>query len=448
MIRLDTVVLMGALILALLPAPGGAMDVAVTRGDDPAPNGCLTGDCSLREAVILANALPGPDRIVLPAGLYQLTIAGTAAGDTTVGDLDIDGDVEIAGAGAAATTILAENTNRIFSASAHKLTVRNLTLAGGRADNGGAIVTAGPLIVQDAILSNNQATASGGAILGGASEIVLRRVQLSNNTAVSVGGAVHAGGGGVLVVDSTISQNMSGSSDGGGIYSDGPTRIYRSLIQGNHAASGGGISVFGGSLEVHESTFSGNSADATGGGVFASYPVLIVQSTLSANTAGSSGGALAFSNGLGQGSTVVYLSTLHLNTAPSGSALFFLDFTDALGPPIMTDTVISGTCATSGSRNFQTPVGNVESPGNSCNLGGNQSHDVAAVNLKLGPLGNNGGPTPTHLPLAGSAVLNAAQNCVSFDQRGFGRTSAAICDSGSVTAGAVDDALFRDGFNL
>jgi len=110
--------------------------------------------------------------------------------------------------------------------------------------------------------------------------------------------------------------------------------------------------------------------------------------------------------------------------------------------------VISGTCATDGSRNFVAPIGNVESPGNTCGLNNIDSkHDVAAVDLKLGALGDNGGPTPTHLPLAGSAVLAAGQNCFSYDQRGYGLTSTAVCDSGSVSASAVDDALFRYGFD-
>src|SRR5512146_1444283 len=138
MIRLDTIALMFAFLLALLPACAGAMDFTVTRGDDPAPNGCQPGDCSLREAVMVANALPGTDRIILPAGLYQLTISGNAADDAAVGDLDIDDNVEVLGAGAATTTILVVNNNRIFSASGHSLTLKEVTLAGGRADNGGA----------------------------------------------------------------------------------------------------------------------------------------------------------------------------------------------------------------------------------------------------------------------------------------------------------------------
>jgi len=448
MIRLDTLVLMGSFILALLPASAGATDFAVTRTDDPAPNGCLPADCSLREAVLVANALPGTDRIVLPAGLYQLTIAGTAADDAAVGDLDIDDNVEVLGAGADTTTILVVNNNRIFSASGHSLTLKKVTLAGGRADNGGAILTGGPLIVEDSILSGNQVTGSGGAIFGGASQIVLRRAQLSNNTAATAGGAVYGGTGGVLVVDSTINDNVASSLDGGGIASLGPTRVYRSVFESNHAAfGGGGISCFAG-LEVRESTLSGNHSDDTGGGIYSSYPLLIDRSALSGNTAASSGGALAVSDYGGGERPSVVSSTLYLNTAPSGSAIYFFDPYPEWPEPELLNTVISGTCATSGSRNFVAIFGNVESPGNTCNLGANSSHDVAAVNLKLGTLGDNGGPTPTHLPLAGSAVLGAGENCASYDQRGYGLTSIAVCDSGSVSASAVDDAVFRYGFDF
>jgi predicted outer membrane repeat protein len=326
------------------------------------------------------------------------------------------------------------------------LTLKKVTLAGGRADNGGAILTGGPLIVEDSILSGNQVTGSGGAIFGGAFQIVLRRAQLSNNTATTFGGAVSAGNGGVLVVDTTISDNTASSADGGGIISNGPTRIYRSVIKNNHAMNsfGGGVACEAtATLEIHESTISGNSA-FVGGGIYATYPVLIDRSTLSGNTANSSGGGLVFANGTyGVGSALVSSSTLYLNTAGIGSAIYFIDGKQDLPVPVLTNTVISGTC-TGSARSFLAPTGNVESPGNTCNVDVN--HDVSAVNLKLGALGDNGGPTPTHLPLAGSAVLAVGQNCPSYDQRGYGLVSTAVCDSGSVSASAVNDAVFRDGF--
>ena len=44
-----------------------------TRLDDPAGNACPPQDCSLRGAVLAANASLGSDRIELGAGTYALT---------------------------------------------------------------------------------------------------------------------------------------------------------------------------------------------------------------------------------------------------------------------------------------------------------------------------------------------------------------------------------------
>ncbi len=70
------------LVAGSLVSPIGAADAAVfevTRLDDPAPDSCAPGDCSLREAVLSANdesGHPGPDTIVLPAGVIELSLAG------------------------------------------------------------------------------------------------------------------------------------------------------------------------------------------------------------------------------------------------------------------------------------------------------------------------------------------------------------------------------------
>ena len=68
----------------------GALDV--NRTDDPAPNGCTPepGGCSLREAIIAANAVPStPDTINLPGGFYQLSRGGINENPASTGDLDI-----------------------------------------------------------------------------------------------------------------------------------------------------------------------------------------------------------------------------------------------------------------------------------------------------------------------------------------------------------------------
>ena len=87
--------------------------ITVDRADDNAGASACTAaanDCSLRGAVINANANPGTT-INVPAGTYQLTIAGSGEQFAATGDLDIRASgTSIIGAGAA-TTIIQQTTN-------------------------------------------------------------------------------------------------------------------------------------------------------------------------------------------------------------------------------------------------------------------------------------------------------------------------------------------------
>lgn len=445
----------------------GAVDFTVTRLDDPTPNGCLPGDCSLREAVIATNALFGADRIVLPAGVLQLTIPRSGPSpDVNTGDLEIYDDVEIVGAGATSTAIIAENADRLFNVTpGSSLVLRQVELSGGQSGFGGAILQNGALTIEDSILIGNTASGDGGAIRNSSgSELILRRVQLLNNISSGDGGAVNSGSAGVLVEDSVIGNNKG--VNGGAIFGNA-IHVYRSLIENNQATtgSGGGIYSSGNcsctSAEIHESTLSGNSAHINGGGVFAPPPLDVELSTFSANTAVIAGGAI-YATTTGGGSSGngfhIYSSTLYLNTAASGSALAFYDDVAGSGaPPDFKNTVISGTCSQSGTGPGETNglLGNIESPGNTCHTNGTfingafSTYNVPAANLKLGALADNGGPTPTHLPLTGSAVINTGWDlvCTKLDQRGYVRVDA-DCDSGAVEASAIDDVIFRDGFEL
>jgi CSLREA domain-containing protein len=80
--------------------------------------------CSLREAIQAANGdpltigectpgAPGGDTIALPAGTYSLT-SSTSDDTNAAGDLDIKSDVALTGAGAATTTIDADQMDRVI----------------------------------------------------------------------------------------------------------------------------------------------------------------------------------------------------------------------------------------------------------------------------------------------------------------------------------------------
>lgn len=73
---------------------------------------------------------------------------------------------------------------------------------------------------------------------------------------------------------------------------------------------------------------------------------------------------------------------------------------------------------------------------------------ISSSNALLGPLQDNGGPTPTMLPGAGSAAIDAIAppDCTqAVDQRGMARPWGAGCDIGAVEV--VVDLIFADGFD-
>src|SRR5262245_61926559 len=69
------------------------------------------GECTLRAAIMEANASPGPDVVQVPAGTYALTLPLPSTNpfyfdtDPAVGDLDILQDLTLTGAGSASTVI-------------------------------------------------------------------------------------------------------------------------------------------------------------------------------------------------------------------------------------------------------------------------------------------------------------------------------------------------------
>jgi hypothetical protein len=95
-----------------------AATIAVTRFDDPAAGMCTPADCSLRQAIAAAQ---DGDAIVAPAGDYRLA----------EGDLVVDTDVTVAGAGGRAV-IHAAPFHRVMRIEGGTVALRGLELTGGQ----------------------------------------------------------------------------------------------------------------------------------------------------------------------------------------------------------------------------------------------------------------------------------------------------------------------------
>jgi len=99
-------VLAGSVLAGCLPVVHAAT-FSVTRVDDPLPNGCLIGDCSLREALLAANINVDSDVIQVPSGTYA----------QTRGTLAISNSVQILGSTTTPTIIDGDGVQALFNVS-------------------------------------------------------------------------------------------------------------------------------------------------------------------------------------------------------------------------------------------------------------------------------------------------------------------------------------------
>ena len=108
---------------------------------NPGGGTALTGDgrVTLRSAIQELNAEGGFGTVILPAGAYTLSPAGTANNPSATGDVEIMAPITVQGAGLATTSIHGDGTDRIFDVqTSNRVTIQNLTLTGGSATTGGA----------------------------------------------------------------------------------------------------------------------------------------------------------------------------------------------------------------------------------------------------------------------------------------------------------------------
>lgn len=211
---------------------------------------------SLREAIQAANATPWDDVIVLNPGTYSLSLSGRNEDLNATGDFDIlggRGQTTIVGLGQGNNDVVidAKGLDRIFQILPDAaLTLEKVTIIGGDAELGGAILNGGTLTIQDAALSNNSAS-SGGAIynfLGNISGI--SNAAFSNNSA-QYGGAIY----------SIFSSNPNNKTIG---------FISNSTFLNNSAQYGGAIFNYIGSTigSISNSTFSQNSSQYYGKDIY------------------------------------------------------------------------------------------------------------------------------------------------------------------------------------
>jgi uncharacterized repeat protein (TIGR01451 family)/CSLREA domain-containing protein len=245
----------------LLPiARAGSFTVDVTS--DEVDGECLD-DCSLRDAIILANTNGEADVVTLSSGVYQLTISGVGEDAGATGDLDVTSVLTITGLGPAQTFIDAGGIDRVFDIQPG----------------------AGTVVISGVTLLNGTVAGNGGGVRNADADLVLVNTAVISN--VAEGSGLDGHGGGMYVVTGSITLNggqvaHNAAYRGGGVYVEAGSGVFAqtglSLIASNVVSDdGGGIYVLQGRVELSGARILSNTAGDTGGGVHADQDGAVLQ---------------------------------------------------------------------------------------------------------------------------------------------------------------------------
>ena len=452
-----------SLSLAVFTSNIRAAIYTVDRTDDgnvasctPAPN-----DCSLRGAIILANASPDDDVINFDSALFSVLQTLVLS----LGELRIqnNGSLTINGIDPALTIIDAKQTGRVFYiAQSATVALNFLTITGGDVHfnfEGGGIYNNGNLSISNSIIRNNLGGTQGGGISnrqllnvsntkflnntllgaegysgGGAIDnsgtAFIYNSEFGNNTAGSYGGAI-SNSGKLLIYLSVISNNGvggirpgGGSAGGGGIYNRGNMSLDGVTISNNSSRNGDGGGIYNqGNADIKKSVIYGNTARGKGGGFqdsaeLSPETISIINTTISGNSADLAGG-LNF--GYAVNNTVNLTNvTVAYNT---NGGLIITAFSSGVSVINVRNSIFSNNSVSDFSGTLTSLGNNLILNKTSAIITGDVTGNIYGLDPLLGILQNNGGRTKTHALLPGSpAIDHGSTNFYpSEDQREFSR---------------------------
>ncbi|RFF32587.1 choice-of-anchor Q domain-containing protein [Wenzhouxiangella sediminis] len=430
-----------AVVLAVMAGPALALDFLVNSNLDVAeatpgdgqcnPINAVGNTCTLRAAIMEANANPGPHNIFLPSGSYNLDLTGIDEDAAATGDLDILADIRIVNGTDNPPLVLGNFSDRVFDVhEGAGLTLVNLGVANGMANAPGNVH-------------------GGGIRVNAGAELELDQVTVSTNIA-NIGGGIYNDGT-VLIADSEFFHNAllddnanSDFTDGAAIFNRGVLSIERSTFR-NNGVFPGGSGLLTNEYAIHSRQ-----------GIVSQPLVLISNSTFYENTNG------IFSDGVNTG---ISFSTLVDNNA---RGIRFLPDIDSLGDlqfQIHQTVVVGHDGDCNGIPDDQPEydvTGNANaSSDETCGFSGIGDFQNIA-NPFNGTAGDHGGKTPTFMPRSNGILVDPATgDCGPMggneDQRGKARpidgdsSGGATCDIGAVefdpgTDPELGDGLFGDRF--
>ncbi len=284
----------------------------------PGDGVCATGGgaCTLRAAIMEANALAGDDVIEVPVGVYMLSLAGDGEDAAMTGDLDITETLRIEGAGQDDTIINGIGADRVFHIMGATVALFDLTVRGGArpGDNGGGIRDNGPasLTMTRVRVTDNSAKDGGGVYKTGGALTLEDCLFDENIASLSAGGAYHVAvaGENLEVTRTTFDHNTCADDAGGLFYSGtGDTTLGGCSFLSNQSADnigGAALTMGGGTAKLVGCTFESNTAVSNVGGLYVSGAnTLILRDSRFASNAAAAG--------IGGGLTAAIIATVDID---------------------------------------------------------------------------------------------------------------------------------------
>ena len=376
-------------------------------------DGVCDSTCTLRDAILEANASPDTSTITFDPAIFPSPGPQTINLASALPDLSTNMTIEGPGPGVLTVRRSSADHFRIFTiGEGATVTISGITIANGSAfpnvgllGYGGGVLNLGTLTLDNSVVSNNAAHLCGGGICNRGTATVTNSRVIDNYSDHS-GGGIGNYQGTLTIHRSTVSSNDS-LFYGGGVsnrWSTTACNVSDSTVSGNHTGDSGGGIFSEGRLTVTSSTVSGNTSDGHGGGI-ADEGILNVRSTTVANNRADVDGN---SSGLGGGIFFQYDYPILRNTIVAANYR---------GAALTDDDLRIGAW---GELDTSTAFNLIGAGGSAGLVNGVNSNQVGVSNPGLGPLQNNGGSTETHALLAGSPAIDKGSSFgFTIDQRSF-----------------------------
>ncbi|NER37213.1 MAG: DUF4347 domain-containing protein [Oscillatoria sp. SIO1A7] len=228
------------------------------------------GVTTLRAAIEESNALLTNDTIVFDPSLADNSTIALGS-ELAINPSFPNESLAIDGSNIPGLTISGDNSSRVFNIIGNPLvTLSNLTIANGRATEGGGILNPGSLIVNNSTIYNNASTGSFGGGIFNSGAIIMLNSTVSGNATAGSGGGIHNATSSAIayIINSTLTDNNA-TGNGGGIskVAGGTVQVENTIVAGNNAGTNpdvsGTFTTFGNNL-IGDGA-GGNFVDGTNG---------------------------------------------------------------------------------------------------------------------------------------------------------------------------------------